>query len=124
MNLLTETSVYGSSKSDPKHPSAESAKKFARVTRPFWSLSQTNTQARDCSRKTRTALNQRTHSLPNSSGSQARCSPLGGDSEAPHTFVAVLAAFQEPLPPPDVSQFAVGDHFTIANTALAPFLSC
>jgi len=47
---------------------------------------------------------------------------FGGDSEAPRAFVAALAEIQELLPP--AAQFAVGDHFTIADAAFAPFLGC
>jgi len=40
--------------------------------------------------------------------------------EAPDAFVAAVAEIQELLPP--AVQFAVGDHFTIADAALTPFL--
>jgi glutathione S-transferase len=39
--------------------------------------------------------------------------------EAPDNFIATFAEIQELLQP---SGFAVGDHFTIADAALAPFL--
>ncbi len=41
--------------------------------------------------------------------------------EVPGPFVAAVAELQDLLPPP--AQFAVGDHFTIADAALAPFLA-
>ena len=40
--------------------------------------------------------------------------------EASDAFIAAVAEIQELLPP--AGQFAVGDHFTIADAALAPFL--
>ncbi|KAH8991240.1 glutathione S-transferase [Lactarius akahatsu] len=40
--------------------------------------------------------------------------------ESPDAFIAAAAEIQELLPP--TAQFAVGDHFTIADAALAPFL--
>ncbi|KAI9439574.1 hypothetical protein H4582DRAFT_2074932 [Lactarius indigo] len=39
---------------------------------------------------------------------------------SPDAFIAALAEIQELLPP--AAQFAVGNHFTIADAALAPFL--
>jgi glutathione S-transferase len=51
-------------------------------------------------------------------GAVLRC----GDSEAPHAFVAALAAFLELLPL--ATQFAVRGHFTIADAAHAAFLYC
>ena len=44
----------------------------------------------------------------------------GGDDEAPHEFIAAVAELQELLP--HNAQFAVGDHFTIADAAFTPFL--
>ena len=44
----------------------------------------------------------------------------GGDEETQRTFFAAIAELQELLP--HNPQFAVGDHFTIADAALAPFL--
>ena len=40
--------------------------------------------------------------------------------EASEPFVAALAELQDLLPP--AAQFAVGDHFTIADAAIAPFI--
>ena len=44
----------------------------------------------------------------------------GDDEEAPRSFIAAIAELQELLP--YNAQFAVGDHFTIADAAFAPFL--
>ncbi|KAH9051930.1 hypothetical protein EDB87DRAFT_629108 [Lactarius vividus] len=41
--------------------------------------------------------------------------------ESPDAFIAGVAEIQELLPP--AAQFAVGDHFTIADAAIAPFLN-
>jgi len=40
--------------------------------------------------------------------------------ESPDAFIAAVAEIQDLLPP--AVQFAVGDHFTIADAAIAPFL--
>ena len=41
--------------------------------------------------------------------------------EAPDAFLKAVAEIQDLLPPGD-AQFAVGNHFTIADAAIAPFL--
>ncbi|KAH8978323.1 glutathione S-transferase [Lactarius hatsudake] len=111
--------VYGSPKSDPENPSPESAKiaeslvilEFIADLYPDSGL------------------------LPNDPVERARVrffidavstkvSPLFFAflvrSKSPDAFIAAVAEIQELLPP--AAQFAVGDHFTIADAAIAPFL--
>lgn len=43
--------------------------------------------------------------------------------EAPDAFLKAVAEIQDLLPPNGDAQFAVGDHFTIADAAIVPFLA-
>ncbi|KAI9456840.1 hypothetical protein BJY52DRAFT_1187674 [Lactarius psammicola] len=104
--------VYGSPKSDPEHPSPESAKiaeslvilEFVADLYPDSGLLPKDPVERA---RVRFFINAASTKLP-------------GSSAAPDTFIAALAEIQELLPP--AAQFAVGDHFTIADAAIAPFL--
>ncbi|KAH9029352.1 hypothetical protein EDB83DRAFT_2555109 [Lactarius deliciosus] len=62
---------------------------------------------------------------PRESTQQTRVSPATSAAfffhgESPDAFIATVAEIQELLPP--AAQFAVGDHFTITDAAIAPFL--
>ncbi|KAH9054963.1 hypothetical protein EDB87DRAFT_1580108 [Lactarius vividus] len=111
--------VYGSPKSDPENPSPESAKiaeslvllEFVADLYPDSGLLPKDSVERARIRFFIDAVS-------------TKVSPpffafyLRGES--PDTFIAAVAEIQELLPP--AAQFAVGDHFTIADAALAPFL--
>ncbi|KAN0132420.1 hypothetical protein V8E53_009846 [Lactarius tabidus] len=113
--------VYGSPKSDPENPSPESAK----ITESLVLLEFIADLYPDSGL------------LPKDPVDRARVRffidavskliPLagavfiwGGAPDALDAFVAGLAELQELLPP--TAHFAVGDHFTIADAAIAPFL--
>ncbi|KAH9170073.1 glutathione S-transferase [Lactarius sanguifluus] len=110
--------VYGSPKSDPENPSPEAA----RITESLVLLEFVADLYPDSGL------------LPNDSIERARVRlfidastkvfppffALSHRGESPDAFVAAVGELQELLPP--AAQFAVGDHFTIADAALAPFL--
>ncbi|KAH8978318.1 hypothetical protein EDB86DRAFT_3090812 [Lactarius hatsudake] len=111
--------VYGSPKSDPEHPSPESAKiaeshillEFIADLYPDSGLLPKDPVERARVRffidATVTKLTAPTSAFFH-----------GG---SPDGFIAALGEIQELLPP--AANFAVGDHFTIADAAIAPFLA-
>jgi glutathione S-transferase len=111
--------VYGSSKLDPEHPSPESAKiseslillEFVADLYPDSGLLPKDPVERARVRFFIDAFS-------------TKLSPLFiaffQRGEAAEPFIAALAEIQDLLPP--AAQFAVGDHFTIADAAIAPFL--
>lgn len=114
--------VYGSPKSDPENPSPESAKiaeslvllEFIADLYPDSGLLPKDPVDRARVRFFIDAVS--TKLLPLAGALFV----WGGAPDSPDAFVAGLAEFQELLPP--TAQFAVGDHFTIADAAIAPFL--
>jgi glutathione S-transferase len=111
--------VYGSPRSDPEHPSPESAKiteslvllEFIADLYPDSGLLPEDPVERARVRFFIDAVS--TKLFPPFAAFFYR-------GEAPDPFVAAVAEIQDLLPP--AAQFAVGDHFTIADAALAPFL--
>ena len=111
--------VYGSPKSDPEHPSPESAKiaeslvllEFVADLYPDSGLLPKDPVERARVRFFIDTLS--TKVFPHHIALYFR-------GEASDAFVAAVAEIQELLPP--AAQFAVGDHFTIADAAFAPFL--
>ncbi|KAI9439575.1 glutathione S-transferase [Lactarius indigo] len=111
--------VYGSSKSDPENPSPESARiteslvllEFVADLYPDSGLLPKDPVERARVRFFIDAVS--TKILPPFLAFLYR-------GEAPDAFIAAVADVQELLPP--TAQFAVGDHFTIADAAIAPFL--
>lgn len=109
--------VYGTPRSDPEHPSAESAKlaeslvllEFVADLYPDSGLLPRDPVERARVRVFIDTLNKLS----------APYAAFFFRGEAPDNFIATLAEIQELLQP---SGFAVGDHFTIADAALAPFL--
>jgi glutathione S-transferase len=116
--------VYGSPKSDPENPSASSAKiaeslvilEFIADLYPDSGLLPKDPVERARVRFFIDAFSTKVF-LPS-----ATFFYFGGgdEEEAPRVFIAAVAEFQELLP--HNAQFAVGDHFTIADAAFAPFL--
>jgi glutathione S-transferase len=114
--------VYGSPKSDPEHPSAESAKiaeslvilEFIADLYPDSGLLPKDPVERARVRFIIDAFSTKVF-MP-----AAAFFVFSSDEEASQAFVAAAAEFQELLP--HNAQFAVGDHFTIADAALAPFI--
>ena len=111
--------MYGSPKSDPENPSPESAKiaeslvllEFVADLYPDSGLLPKDPVERA-----------RARFFIDAASTKLRA-PTGAfiyRGESPDAFVAALAEIQELLPP--AAQFAVGDHFTIADAAIAPFL--
>ena len=113
--------VYGSPKSDPESPSVESAKiteslvilEFVADLYPNSGLLPRDPVKRACVRFFVDALS--TKVLPPASKFF-----ISDEEEAPRELIAAVAELQELLP--HNAQFAVGDHFTIADAAFAPFL--
>ncbi|KAH9029351.1 hypothetical protein EDB83DRAFT_2555108 [Lactarius deliciosus] len=111
--------VYGSRKSDPENPSPESAKiaeslvilEFIADLYPGSGLLSKDPVERARVRFFIDAVS--TKVAPPFFAFILR-------GESPDAFIAAVAEIQELLPP--AAQFAVGDHFTIADAALAPFL--
>ncbi|KAH9029355.1 hypothetical protein EDB83DRAFT_2526213 [Lactarius deliciosus] len=111
--------VYGSPKSDPENPSPESAKiaeslvilEFIADLYPDSGLLPKDPVERARVRFFIDAVS-------------TKISPLFFAfilrGESPDAFIAAVVEIQELLPP--AAQFAVGDHFTIADAAIAPFL--
>ncbi|KAH9958228.1 glutathione S-transferase [Russula dissimulans] len=110
--------VYGSPKSDPEHPSPESDKlaeslillEFVADLYPDSGLLPKNPVQRARVRLFIDVVANKLHQ------------PFVAffyRGEAPDNFVAAVTEIQELLSP---SGFAVGDHFTIADAALAPFI--
>ena len=114
--------MYGSPRSDPENPSPESAKiteslvmlEFAADLYPDSGLLPKDPIDRARVRFFIDAFSTKVF-LPAS-----KFFVSGGDEETQRTFFAAIAELQELLP--HNPQFAVGDHFTIADAALAPFL--
>ena len=114
--------MYGSPKSDPENPSVESAKiteslvvlEFVADLYPNSGLLPKDPVERARVRFFIDALS--TKVFPPASKFF-----VSDDEEAPRAFITALAEFQELLPNSN-AQFAVGDHFTIADAAFAPFL--
>ncbi|KAN0130521.1 Glutathione S-transferase, C-terminal-like protein [Lactarius tabidus] len=114
--------VYGSPKSDPENPSPESAKiaeslvllEFIADLYPDSGLLPKDPVDRARVRFIIDAVSTKLIPLAGA------VFVWGGAPDAPDTFVAGLAEFQELLSP--TTHFAVGDHFTIADAAIAPFL--
>ncbi|KAH9051936.1 hypothetical protein EDB87DRAFT_1582050 [Lactarius vividus] len=98
--------VYGSPKSDPENPSPESAK----IAESLVLLEFTSVE--------RARIRFFIDAVSTKVSPPFFAFYLRGES--PDTFIAAVAEIQELLPP--AAQFAVGDHFTIADAALAPFL--
>ncbi|KAH9037330.1 glutathione S-transferase [Lactarius hengduanensis] len=111
--------VYGSPKSDPENPSPESAKiaeslvilEFIADLYPDSGLLPKDPVERARVRFFIDAVS--TKVAP-------PCFTFIFGGESPDAFIAAVAEIQELFPP--AAQFAVGDHFTIADAALAPFL--
>jgi len=111
--------VYGSPKTDPENPSPDSAKlaeslvilEFIADLHPDSGLLPKDPTERARVRFFISAVS--TKLIPLSLALFVH-----GDSEAPDAFVAAVAEIQELLH----AQFAGGDHFTIADAAIAPFL--
>ncbi|KAH9033157.1 glutathione S-transferase [Lactarius deliciosus] len=111
--------VYGSPKSDPEHPLPESAKiseslvllEFIADLYPDSGLLPKDPVERA---RVRLFIDATSTRLPEPT---AAFFFRGG---SPDAFVAAVAEIQELLPP--AVQIVVGDHFTIADAALAPFL--
>ncbi|KAF8261501.1 hypothetical protein EI94DRAFT_1780222 [Lactarius quietus] len=111
--------VYGSPKSDPENPTPESAKlaeslvllEFIADLYPDSGLLPKDPVSRARVRFFIDAINSKL-SPPQSA--------FFFRGEAPDAFIAAVAGIQELLPPD--AQFAVGDHFTIADAAIAPLL--
>ena len=111
--------AYGSPKSDPEHPSPESAKiaeslvllEFVADLYPDSGLLPKDPVERARVRFFIDALS--TKLFPPFAAFFFR-------GEAADPFVAAVAEIQELLPPD--ARFVVGDHFTIADAAFAPFL--
>lgn len=114
--------VYGSPKSDPENPSPESAKiaeslvllEFVADLFPDSGLLPKDPVDRARARFFIDVVSTKLMPLAGA------LFVWGGAPDAPEAFVAGLAEFQELLSP--TAQFAVGDHFTIADAAIAPFL--
>ena len=115
--------VYGSPKSDPANPSAESVKlaeslvilEFVADLYPDSGLLPKDPVDRARVRFFIDAFSTKVFKP------SAKLFYFGGDDEeAPRSFIAAIAELQELLP--YNAQFAVGDHFTIADAAFAPFL--
>jgi glutathione S-transferase len=114
--------VYGSPKSDPEHPSPESAKiaeslvllEFVADLYPDSGLLPKDPVERARVRFFIDAF--ATKLFPHHVALFFR-------GEAPDAFLNALAEIQELLPPAADVQFAVGDHFTIADAAIAPFVA-
>ena len=115
--------MYGSPKSDPANPSPESAKlaeslvilEFVADLYPDLGLLPKNPVERARVRFFIDAFSTKVFKP------SANLFYYGGDDEeAPHAFIAAVAELQELLP--HNVQFAVGDHFTIADATFAPFL--
>ncbi|KAN0130518.1 hypothetical protein V8E53_011604 [Lactarius tabidus] len=112
--------VYGSPKSDPENPTPESAKiaeslvllEFVADLYPDSGLLPKDPVERARVRFFIDAFS--TKVLPHGFAFVLR-------GEAPDAFLNGVAEIQDLLPPGD-AQFAVGDHFTIADAAIAPFL--
>ena len=116
-HLQVPALVYGTPRSDPEHPSAKSAKlaeslvllEFAADLYPDSGLLPRDPVERARVRFFIDAVNK-------------LFAPFAAffiRGEAPDDFIAAFAEVQELLQP---TGFAVGDHFTIADAALAPFL--
>lgn len=110
--------MYGSPKSDPEHPSQESAKiteslvllEFVADLYPESSLLPKDPVERA---RVRFFIDAVSNKL------LAPHIAFSFRGEAPDNFIEAVAEIQELLSP---SGFAVGDHFTIADAALAPFV--
>ena len=117
-NLQVPAVVYGSPRSEPEHPSAESAKlseslvllEFVADLHPDSGLLPHDPVERA---RVRFFIDTVSNKL------FAPTFAFFYRGEAPEGFIEALAETQELLSP---SGFAVGDHFTIADAALAPFL--
>ena len=114
--------MYGSPKSDPENPSAESAKlteslvilEFVADLYPDSGLLPKDPVDRARVRFFIDAFSTKVFKP------SATFFYYGGDEEAPRAFIAAVAELQELLP--HNGRFAVGDHFTIADATFAPFL--
>ena len=114
--------VYGSPKSDPEHPSAESAKlaeslvilEFIADLYPDSGLLPKDPVERARVRFFIDGFSTKVF-MP-----AAAFFVFSNDEKASQTFVEAVAEFQELLP--HNALFAVGDHFTIADAAIAPFV--
>jgi glutathione S-transferase len=113
--------VYGSPKSDPEHPTPESAKiaeslvllEFVADLYPDSGLLPKDPVERA---RVRFFINAfATKLFPHNVALFFR-------GEAPDAFLSAVAEIQDLLPPGADIQFAVGDHFTIADAAILPFL--
>jgi glutathione S-transferase len=117
-NLQVPAVVYGSPRSKPENPSAESVKlaeslvllEFVADLHPGSDLLPHDPVQRA---RVRFFIDTASNKLLASS------TPFFYRGEAPEHFIEALAEVQELLSP---SGFAIGDHFTIADAALAPFL--
>jgi glutathione S-transferase len=116
--------VYGSPKSDPENPSAESVK----ITESLVILEFIADLYPDSGLLPKDPVDRARVRFFNDAFSTKVFLPattffyIGGDEdETPRAFIAAVAEFQELLP--HNAQFAVGDHFTIADVAFAPILS-
>ena len=115
--------VYGSPKSDPENPSPESAKiteslvilEFVADLYPDSGL-----LPKDPVERARVRFLIESFSTNVFKLAKKFFATGADDEEVPRAFIAGVAEFQELLP--QHAQFAVGDHFTIADAAFAPFL--
>ena len=116
--------MYGSPKSDPENPSAESAKlaesvvilEFIADLYPDSGLLPKDPVDRARVRFFIDVFSTNVHKFAHKffvSGADAE--------EVPRAFIAAVAELQELLP--QDAQFAVGDHFTIADAAFVPFFA-
>ena len=111
--------VYGSPKSDPEHPTPESAK----ITESLVLLEFVADLYPDSGLLPKDPVERARVRFFIDAVSTKVFPPFVAFSfrgESPDLFIAAVAEIQELLPP--TAQFAVGDHFTIADAALAPFL--
>ncbi|KAI9439571.1 hypothetical protein H4582DRAFT_2097764 [Lactarius indigo] len=111
--------VYGSPKSDPENPSPESA----RVTESLVLLEFVADLYPDSRLLPKDPVERARVRFFIDAVSTKVSPPLFAffiRGESPDAFIAAVAEIQELLPP--AAQFAVGDHFTIADAAIAPFI--
>jgi glutathione S-transferase len=110
--------VYGSSKLDPEHPSPESAKIFeSLILLEFVAdlYPDSGLLPKDPVERARVRF------LIDAFSTKLSPTMIAffQRGEAAEPFIAALVEIQDLLPP--AAQFAVGDHFTIADAAIAPF---